>query len=321
MQLYPKTSAELVLDLIAASNPDLPFPLTTTSVFVGPPTVIPVVAPSIANTSARVSSKPSSSYAGSKVVSYRRVNLADLFRNITPNVRKYSATGDAGSNPFTIYQLLPFLNDIYGLKLSTDDVNDGIFPAYTTITEGGVSKRVASITMAAKATSQAFTGSVLIRTQAGQRELSSAITKGELPGRLYPGGNDFVTVTKDRLDIMAYGFDWTEMMLALGATGQTLWSIWRDWPVGANANTAVAADQQKFFDVINAKFGTALTTGHQTSTPAVRWNLVGAAAQVITLPSALYPEANSKDYNRMIMIPPLPGHTWAAGRMYLHFNI
>lgn len=323
MQLYPKTSAELVLDLIAASNPGLPFPLTPATAFVGPPTVIAVVPPSIANTSARVSSKPSGGYGGSKVVTYRRVNLADLFKNITPNVRKYSATGDAGGSPFTIYTLLPFLNDLYGLKLTTDDVNDGAFPAYSTITEGGVSKKVSSLTMTAKATSSAFTGSVLIRTQAGQRELSSAITKGELNGRLYPGGNDFVTVTKDRLDCMGYGIDWTEMMLSPVAawSNQQAFNLFTAWPIGGAQNTMIATEQQKFFDVINNQLGTSLTVGHQTTTPGTRWNLVGAVPLLITLPNVNYPEANSKDYNRMIVIPLLVGHTWAAGRMYLHFNI
>lgn len=322
MQLYPKPSAELVLDLIAASNPSLPFPLTTASVFVGPPTAVAVVPPAITNTTARVSSKPSSAYAGSKIVSYRRISLADLFKNITPNVKKYSASGDAGASPFSVYGILPYLNDVYGMKLTVDDVNDAAFPAYTTVVENGISVKVSTVSMVAKATSTAFVGSVLIRTQSGQRDLSAAITKGELPGRLYPGGNDFVTTPKDRLDMMGYGTDWTEMMLAPSTSGYgPAYMVWRDFVVGAGNSTANATTQQKFFDAINAELGTSLTTGHQTSTPAVRWNLVGAVTTIVTLPNASYPEANSKDYNRVAVIKPAAAHAWAVGAMYLHFNL
>lgn len=319
MQLFPKTSAELVIDLITASNSSLPFPLTTTSAYVGPPTVIPVVAPSIANTSARLSSKPGSGYIGSKVVQYRRVNLTDLFKNVTPNIRKYSYAGEVGSYPFTIYNILPFLNDIYGLKLTTDDVNDASFPAYSTITEGGVSKKVSSVTMTAKATSTAYTGSVLIRTQAGQRELSSAITKGELTGRLYPGGNDFVTVTKDRLNCISYGMDFSELMNT-SVANYPRWEYFNGLAIGGQNNWSDA--QQPVFDAIKAVLGIPLANGLIPPIPAsTRWSLQGAATAVVTLPNAAYPEANSKDFNRLAIVTPAAGNTWAAGRMYLHFNI
>jgi hypothetical protein len=327
MQLYPKTSAELVLDLIAVSNPGLPFPLTTDAIFVGPPTTIPVVPPSIANTSARVSSKPGSLYGGSKVVSYRRVNLTDLFKNVTPNVRKYSAAGESGSNPFTVYTLLPFLNDVYGLKLTTDDVSDGAFPAYSTITEGGVQKRVSSFTMTAKATSVAFTGSVVIRTQAGQRELASAITKGELPGRLYPGGNDFVTVAKDRLDIIGYGIDFSELMngIPVGGSIGRLSYFQNGYPIGTSNPAVVGTAHWDIVSAINQAQGLTLKTGAGgatgTATPAERWNLNGATTLTVTLPNAAYPEANSKDYNRLAVITASAANTWAVGRIYLHYNI
>lgn len=319
MQLYPKTAAELVLDLITAANPSLPFPLNSTLVSLGPVSAIAVVPPAIANTSVRINTKPNSPYIGNKVVQYQRINLANLFKDITPNIRKYSATGEAGQSPFTVYQLLSFINAQYGLNLSEDDVTNANFPAYSTITENGVSKRVSSVSMTAKATSQAFIGSVVVRAEAGKRELESMITKQELSGRTYPGGNDFVTVTKDRLNMMGYGTDWTEMMLASSAYGPA-WMVWRDFVVGAGTNTANAAVQQKFFDAINTQLTTSLTTGHQTNTPATRWNLVGAASAVVTLPNASYPEANSKDYNRMVVITAGVGHTWGFGTIYMHYN-
>lgn len=324
MQLFPKTSAELVIDLITASNSSLPFPLTTTSAYVGPPTVIPVVAPSIANTSARLSSKPGSGYIGSKVVQYRRVNLTDLFKNVTPNIRKYSAAGEVGNYPFTIYNILPFLNDIYGLKLTTDDVNDASFPAYSTITEGGVSKKVSSVTMTAKATSTAYTGSVLIRTQAGQRELSSAITKGELTGRLYPGGNDFVTNTRDRLDCLSFGIDFSELMNGNAAgqsTPRSNYFISANWPLG-NTNAATVASQNDVFDAIKNVTGIPLVAGGvPTAAAATRWSMLGATSIIVALPSLAYPEANSKDFNRVVIITPTTAHTWATGRLYLHYNV
>lgn len=326
MQLYPKTSAELVLDLIAASNTNLPFPLTTNNVFVGPPTAITVVPPSIANTSARLSSKPSSGYSGSKIIQYRRVNLADLFKNITPNVRKYSATGEAGSNPFTVYTLLPYLNEIYGLKLTTDDVVDQTFPAYTTITEGGVQKRVSSVNMLAKSTSQAYTGGVLIRTQAGQRDLSSAITKGELLGRVYPGGNDFVANTKDRLDIIGYGIDFSELMNGIPATGSIARLNYFNASYSIGVATVVVANAHwDVINTINQTLGLSLKTGAGgamgTATPGDRWNLYGATSVTVTLPNAAYPEANSKDYNRLVVITPTVSNSWAVGRIYLHYNV
>jgi hypothetical protein len=320
MQLYPNTSPELVLNLIAKSNPDLPFPLTPDTIFVGLPTVIPVVPPAIANTSARISSKPSGKYTGSKIVSYQRISLANLFLNVVPNVRKYSAAGDANGSPFTLYQLLPFLNELYGIKLSQADVSDATFPAYTTITEGGVSKRVSSVTMTAKATSQAFVGSVVVRTQAGQRDLSTMILKTEIPGRLYPGGNDFVTQPRDRLSCIGYNIDFTENMLTTNpVTTVTPENAFNQYPIGGG-NDAWSAAQQTTFDLINAALGISLTTGRFVPTPSNRWNLYGIKAVVVALPNAAYPEANSKDFNRVVVITALAGHTWAAGTMYLHYN-
>lgn len=322
MQLYPKTSPELVLDLIAATNPGLPFPLTVDTVYIGPPTAIAVVPPAIVNTTARISSKPSSKYTGSKVVSYQRINLANLFFNVTPNIRKYSATGEAGGNPFTIYQLLPFLNDLYGVKLTQDDVNDAAFPAYSTITEGGVSKKVASVAMTAKATSQAFIGSVLIRTQAGQRDLSSIILKTEIPGRLYPGGNDFVTNTKDRLDCIGYGIDFSELMNGLGTsqTNPRSYFFAAGLTIGWSSNAV--GSQQDVFDAIKTVLGIPLVVGYGGSPPAsARWCLNAATTNVVTLPNAAYPEANSKDFNRLAVVTPVAGNTWATGRLYLHYNV
>lgn len=321
MQLYPKTSPELVLDLIAISNPGLPFPLTVDTVYVGPPTAIAVVPPAIANTTARISSKPSSKYTGSKVVNYQRINLANLFFNVTPNIRKYSANGEAGSNPFTVYQLLPFLNELYGIKLTQDDVVDGYFPPYSTITEGGVSKKVSSFTMVAKPTSQAFIGSVSIRTQAGQRDLASIILKSEIPGRLYPGGNDFVTNTKDRVDCISYGIDFSELMNGVSA-GQTNPRSYFFNGVTIGGNNAYVSSQQEVFDAIKTVVGIPLVNGLLPPVPAAtRWSLLGATTTVVILPNAAYPDANSKDFNRVAVITPVTANSWAAGRLYLHYNV
>lgn len=316
MQLYPKTAAELVFDLITAANPSLPFPLNSTLVSLGPVSAIAVVPPAIANTSVRINTKPNSPYIGNKVVQYQRINLANLFKDITPNIRKYSATGEAGQSPFTIYQLLSFINAQYGLNLSEDDVTNANFPAYSTITENGVSKRVSSVSMTAKATSQAFIGSVVVRTEAGKRELESMITKQELNGRTYPGGNDFTTTPKDRVNMAGYGIDFTEKMLTVfnGAT-YAAWLV--NGALGAQAPDQTSW-QQTVFDIINTKDGTAFTL--VGATPATRWNLKNIQAVNVALPSALYPEANSKDYNRMIVVTLGAGYTWGFGSIYMHYN-
>lgn len=294
------------MDLINQSNPGLATPVSASNVKLGTPSAISVVAPSIADTSIRVTALPNQFYIGNTTLKYRRINLANLFKNVSLEIRKYSAAA-SNASPYTLYQLLADLNAKYGLSLTQDDFTDAAFPAAT---DGFYTDRTSKVTLVTKATSLAYTGQIDVRWVYDKPLLDNMISTPDIPGRLYPGGNTFDSNHKHVVDSEVYGIDLSDMASTLNG-------------VAFNSTSGIggiqAAAQQTVFDYINNILGTNFTVA--SSGQGNAYNLYDSTNARYTLPDATLPEANSQYYNRCVVVTLSAANPWGIGRLFLHYNV
>lgn len=327
MPLYSKVSKDLVYDLITQGNPSLPYPITPTSATLGSPVVIPVVGPSIANTRIKLTAAPNSAYIGNRQIDYRRIDVSSLFKNALPNLVKYSAAGDAGNSPFTLYSVLAALNALTGLTLNSDDIADAAFPAYSTITENGKQIKVSSLSLTIKATSLAFVGTFTVRTQGSKRELSSILTLPEINGRTFPGGNVFDANHKVVLSMDGFGGDYSPIMeeKVLYTQNGTYIPVLQFFADAMAILEPARTDVWDGHKVLVARLATMTGTPYvadSTTLGNVKYNLRGATVNLVTLPNAAYPLANSTTFNRLMVIKPsVQNQEWCAGTLFLHYNV
>jgi hypothetical protein len=102
---------EKLFSLINSVNPTLPEPLTEESLYFGKPkldlsgkTLLPCVA------------VLGSGYEGYVTFDYQRINLSTAYGDIVPEVAMVGAT--------TLHDMLPLVNQIFGLDLTKEDVQD-----------------------------------------------------------------------------------------------------------------------------------------------------------------------------------------------------
>ena len=312
MALYPKQSKSMVLDLIRASNPSLPVELTADNCDFSDPNTIATPSGSIVNTEVTVVPFYTAGYIGKKKFQYRRVELSTLFRGVVPVISLWTSAGP-NATPFTIYQLLDVLNKKYGLSLTQDDVSDGKFPVGNTTTPGYIGTRTSVVAVYAKPTSLGFTGSFTFRWVYTKRTLDNLLQVDDIPGRLYPGGNDFSGSHAEVLNSQAYYLDFSDFQAAL--TGAAF--------NGTNTIGAasVLSQQQSVISYLNQYAGSSFTIDDvNKDTPN---SLFGATCALYNLPNSSVPEANSTSYNRCVVITPSPSHPLAnlAGELIIHFNV
>lgn len=115
MGKYAKPSTALVLELINAANiveqTALLGPLQQSDIVYGVPQPTPQ---GVKNTQLVVSAAYTSAYEGAVVVTYNRLDITTFFKNIAVNLDVQGAT--------TTSDLLPKLNQLYGLGLVSDEV-------------------------------------------------------------------------------------------------------------------------------------------------------------------------------------------------------
>lgn len=142
------------------------------------------------NTAVTLSAAAGSPYSGQVQVCYDRLSFATVFAN-TP-VNTYAKL--RAFHPSTIHDLIPALNDYYGLELSTDDIEDGAL----SLVDG-----VGSATIIAKPGSWTWTDSFSVSIQPGDLYLSTAMTVTDLNGVQYPSGQS----VKGQAEVYSYRYD------------------------------------------------------------------------------------------------------------------
>lgn len=114
MGFYADTSLALLCKQIARDNPDAP-PITKDNIIVlGKPTAVNTNG---RNTAVTLNGKMGAGFSGRRVFSYDRLNLTTFFNGITVT---FNANGDST----VVADLLPGLNERYGLGLTRDDINN-----------------------------------------------------------------------------------------------------------------------------------------------------------------------------------------------------
>lgn len=308
MPLYLKPSKDEVYDLINQANPGLGFVVSPLNVALSLPAVATVSGQPNLNTKISLSAVQGGDFMGRKDVFYRRRNLTSLFRAVTVQIDLYRAPVSAGAVAYTVYQLLPYLNAKYGMSLTTDDVTDANI-IYGTTLEGGFN--TTTVTVTAKATSLGYTGTFALKWKSAPQDLATMIGVSELGGRLYPGGNDF-TAHKNIINFMGYGTDWTTFLTQYP---------WIGFPTSNSlattngGNNSIWANQM--LAELNRQYGTTFPTNLGGSTLLVK------AAVQYTLPNPLVPEANSRYFNRVLVvdIQDTQADAIGVGRFYHHFNV
>lgn len=305
MPLYLKPSQDEVYDLINEANPDLGFVASPLNVKLSAPAAATVSGQPNLNTKISLSAVQGGDFMGRKDVFYRRRSLTSLFRAVTVQIDLYRAPVSAGVTAYTVYQLLPYLNAKYGMSLTQDDVNDGNI-LYGSTVEGGFN--TTTVTVTAKTTSPGYIGSFALKWKSAPQDLATMIGVSELGGRLYPGGNDF-TAHKNIVNLMGYGTDWTTINAANPWIGYPSTTTLASTNGGANTAWVNA-----FLAEINRQYGTAYAGAPTT---------IIKTATIYVLPSTLVPEANTRYFNRLMVLElhDSVADTIGVGRFYVHWNI
>jgi hypothetical protein len=305
VSLYPKPPKESLIDVIRASNPNLPLPLTADMVTFGEPKAIPLVSGSSNNTEIVMSARGLSGYVNKTTVKYRRLDLATLFRGLSAEVYKYTAAGPY-NYPFDIYGLLKEINKRFGLNLTEDDVANSWFPWEND--KYYPDRRSSQAALAAKPNSLMYVGKTVLRWVSDRKSIADMILKTEIPGRFFPDGKSAIP-TKYVLDCATYDADFGEFSKDMAHGWLT------GFPFGY-ADPNVRRIHDEVLSGINRVTGETYTY----DTPPEPFGLGGIVPVRYTLPNVAIPEANSTDFNSVIVFPYPVNGVWGVGRLLLHYN-
>jgi hypothetical protein len=334
MAIYSKTTKQMMVDLINAGNPQLPFPINETDFEFGLPEVIADPGNGH-NTRIRITAKPNTNYVGNVQLTYRRLDVGRIFRNMTLEVSRWVAnTGANGSPLILLSSLYPLYSEKYGFNFAVGEWGDGNLSGLNGI-RGDV------FNIAPIANNLAFVGNVQGKWTIGERTLESLLSVDVVAGRRYPGGNDFVTpghkywVTPDGFDMDFSAFKDTleSGVVATGYAGGIRANVY----VGDNYADGSQPIRQIIENNIlktlknrNGDFYTIVTAGGPaavTEAMTTPFRLNGAYFRRYALPHADVPEANSEFYNRCLVISVndafggLGQRDWGTGRILLHYNV
>lgn len=335
MAIYSKTTKQMMVDLINAGNPQLPFPINETDFEFGLPEVIANPGNGH-NTKIRITAKPNTNYVGNVQLTYRRLDVGRIFGNMTLEVFRWIAnTGANGGVLTTINDLLPLYSEKFGFNFQIGEWTQANLSGYNGI-------RGDLFSLLPIATNLAFVGSASAKWTIGERTLESLLSVDVIPGRRYPGGNDFVTpghkywVTPDGFDVdYSFAKDYLESgYLASGYAGVVKTQVY----VGDNYGDGQSAVRQyvennclKTLKNRDGDFYTVIT-GAGTGQPVqdgitIPYRLNGCLYRRYTLPHPDVPEANSEFYNRCVVIDMADStgsngpRQWGTGRIFLHYNV
>ena len=290
---YQATQYGTFMALVQASNPGLQLaPLPSTALRTLVPTT--VTADSFGrDTSVRMMVKPNNSaYYGSQAVTYRRINIANYFRNVVVTLDDY-----LGATTMTMAQMVSSLNNKFGMAFVASD-----FASYTTIGSGNQNSLTISTT------SLCYEGVLSIKWTQGKQTIAQAVANPVLVGRLYPSGNTNPPA-KPQADFLTYNLDNSSIkgsLLGLTSGAQITPAQF------ATANSVYAT----ILSWLQSKRPDLNLTGADSATTGGLGNLVWTR---YTIPAASVPGANSAKYTTLFTIQSVAG-SWFQGMFYLHYN-
>lgn len=313
MPLITLDSNELLMELINNSNPDADPNFDVTNLqMVGDPVKLTIGDVTNFNTNLKVSGI-NGVYKGSAILTYRRLDVALLTRGISVRVYKYSPVVPVATQArlvFTLYDLLPDLNQMYGFNFTEMDFADRQF-VVTTNSPQIDGKYSVLVKCPVKPTSKSYFGTLNIVWVQRQPSLTDMLAgnKKNLTGRLYPNGNLFPDTRKPQGEWQAWGGDSSKV--AASKSWNLLAPSIQIGVGSANADVASIICQLWKF------------TGQRdwsTKSHTTERGLGGLTMLNVKLPHKAYPEANSAQYNRAIIIPAL-ADSWFMGNIILHYNV
>lgn len=308
MALYTKPPKELLLDLIKEANPNLPLPLNATNLSFGIPKTITVTPGSISNTEIVLTARGGSGYVKKVTVKYRRISLDTLFRGLVAEVYKYTAAGP-GSYPFDLYGLLKEVNLRFGLNITQDDVTNTWFPWRDD--KYYPDRRSSQAVMKAKPESLVWTGETTLRWVSDKKSIADVVLIQEVATRKFPDGSRLITdASKYVLNCETYDANMREF-------NSDIDNVYNAAVLGSTVAQAVTA-QTKLIAAINEVSGKTYTLNQYTSNEP--FALGGITPRLFTIPHADLPEANSVDFNRVLVIEYPAAAQWGAGKLFLHYN-
>lgn len=176
MPLYAGKDIDLLVAAINRDNPQLPWKLNATDFIYSKPVKYTVANLQDHNTQIRVTAKETSPYRGNVLLTYRRIDLAILFRSQRMELKKFIASNAA----MTKAQYIPLLNIKYGLNLDPAQVSGGNLAG---------SRQTQTVTLTMVDTAYQFTGAINLVWAQDLEELGlDVMTQGELPGAVWPNG-------------------------------------------------------------------------------------------------------------------------------------
>jgi hypothetical protein len=296
MSTFADNQLDTLLGLINQSNPGLQIaPLTPADLRTLVPTAITPIGGTIQDTSVRLLVLPTSkNYYGSDVVTYRRINLTNWFRNQVLTLNTY-----LGSTTMTPAQFCTAFNAKYGQVLQTSDFANASF----------TSGSAATVTILG--TSLCYSGSFVVTWTQGKQSITATPvgTNPALGGRLYPGGNTFGTGRKPQGDFLTYNLDNTSIKTALqGVTSGAVIT-----PANFATNGSIYAQILSF---LQGKRPDLNLSGADSGTAGGLGNLTWTR---YTLPSAAQLGANSAKFVNLTVVTAVSG-SWFQGQLYLHYN-
>lgn len=139
-------------------------------------------------------------YTGQTRIFYDRLDLAKVFEHTPLNT--YAKL--RAFRPTKIHDLVPAINDCYGLNITTDDILDGDL----NLTNGN-----GQVTIVANPRSLGWKGEVVMTVAPGDAKLEQWMTDTDLEGIKYPSGQ----VAKGQAEVYSYRYDATTYWGALHA--------------------------------------------------------------------------------------------------------
>lgn len=292
---YRKEQSLLIYDLIEESNPGFLAKYPPGSLTFSLPTAVAVTAgdPYLRDTTITATPVSGTNLEGSVTLKYRRLDMAVLFRDMVLRLTDYleSAT-------YPKPDWYNRLSEVYGIKLVDADIPSN----YTVMGTTQVTATIAP-------NSLCFKGDYQIQYSKGKKPISLILddTKAKLVGRAFPGGNDFPIGRKPQGEFMTYAVD-----LSAIKTSASLDAL------ASMTNQPAGATNIQMTSVIDELKKQTGRTDWNNGDSTVSGGLGGLAWYKYTLPIAAASEANSTDYNRVIVIQSVTG-SWFSGKILLHW--
>lgn len=319
MAIITKTAKAMLIDLINEGNPQLPFPINETDFEFSTPEVITPVLANGHNTRIRVMSKPSSVYIGNVVVTYRRLAVSNLFRNMIPEIEQWFTNSKVlnGTQITTLYELLPQFSDKYGIVLEQSQFNNVGLSTYNGV-------RGDTFSLTAVPTSWAYVGSTAMKWTNGEQTLQSLLPVDTIVGRLYPGGNNFAegAARKRYITSSSFDIDFTSEKVNLenGWLGSYPFGNFANGPGGLLLSILNALNSKLTAKGSSLQF-IAPPNGNTTNYKTIDRSLEGLILTRYRLPHAAVPEANAEFYNSVCVLTLPADCEWGVGKLYMHYNI